>query len=128
MIVTNLTIGKINRRVLEAVFEAANDVFGEKLGEISLVLVGDKKMREINKKYRANDAVTDVLSFEGLNEVYICLPQAKRQSRLLKTSLNTELTRLLAHGIVHLKGYDHERGAKEARRMEKMEDKIFKSL
>ncbi|KKS64263.1 MAG: putative rRNA maturation factor [Parcubacteria group bacterium GW2011_GWB1_42_6] len=101
---------------------------GEKLKQISLVIVGEDKIREINKKYRGKDAVTDVLSFEELNEIFICLAQAQRQADLLKTSLNFELTRLLVHGIVHLKGYDHERSKKEADEMEGIERKIVKDL
>ncbi|MEK7067663.1 MAG: rRNA maturation RNase YbeY, partial [Patescibacteria group bacterium] len=67
------------------------------------------------------------LSFEELNEIFISLPQAKRQDRLFKTGLKPELTRLLTHGIVHLAGYDHEKSAQEAERMFKVEEKILRN-
>ncbi len=134
--VTNLTKTKIDLRFLSKAARAAFAVLvtpsppagGEGVSleiDISLVLVGEAKIRELNKKYRHKDKVTDVLSFEDLNEIFICLPQAKKQSQLLKTPLKTELTRLLVHGIVHLKGYDHEKSEKEAGKIRKLEDKIL---
>lgn len=129
MDIANLTKHKIDKRALKKVVQQAIKVLGKKdLEEISLVFVGDDKMKELNKKYRHKNRVTDVLSFEQLNEIFICLPQAERQAKVLKHSLNCELTRLLVHGIVHLKGYDHERGAKQAARMLAVENKILKSL
>ncbi|MBU2264586.1 rRNA maturation RNase YbeY [Patescibacteria group bacterium] len=139
--ITNLTKTKIDTKFLQKAAQAAFAVLraprshakrGEggkvKKEEISLVLVGDAKIKEINKKYRGQNKITDVLSFEELNEIFICMPQAKRQAKLLKTGLKTELTRLLTHGIVHLKGYDHVKSAREAERMLKVEEKILKKL
>lgn len=104
-------------------------VLGKKgLENISLVLVGDAKMKELNKKYRGKNRVTDVLSFEELNEIFICLPQAKRQAKALKHPLNCELTRLVVHGIVHLKGYEHEGSKRQAARMLAVENKILELI
>lgn len=122
--ITNLTSSKINTKSLLKTADVASAVLGMRK-DISLVLVGDAKMKELNKKYRGKNKITDVLSFEELNEIFICVPQAKKQARLLKTSLKTELTRLLTHGIVHLKGFDHETSAQEAERMFVMEKKIL---
>ena len=106
--------------------------------DISLVLVSDKKIKELNKKYRGKNKVTDVLSFEELNEIFISLPQAKRQAarlhqgygeaKLLKTSLKSELMRLLVHGIVHLNGYDHEQSKSAELEMREIEDEILKRI
>ena len=127
MEITNLTKTKIDTKFLQKAAQAALAVLGVEK-EISLVFVGDAKIKELNKKYRGKNKTTDVLSFEELNEIFICLPQAKRQVKLLKTSLKAELTRLLTHGIVHLKGYDHAKSAKDAERMFGVEEKILKSL
>jgi len=127
--VINLANKKIGTVFLEKTAEKALKVLGKKgLEEISLVLVGDAKMKALNKKYLDRDRVTDVLSFEGLNEIFICVPEAARHSKLLKTSLNSELTRLLVHGIVHLKGHEHEGLKQEAKRMEKIENKILNNV
>ena len=125
--VFNRTKIKIDTKFLQKVAQAAFAVVKFKK-DISLVFVGDAKMKELNKKYRGKNKTTDVLSFEELNEIFICMPQAKRQARLLKTGLKPELTRLLTHGIVHLKRYDHEKSAQEAERMFKVEEKIFKNV
>jgi len=125
--ITNLTGQKINKAFLKRAADKASAVLGKNgLEEISLVLVGNAKIKALNNKYLHQNKVTDVLSFEELNEIFICLPQARRQAEALEHSLNCELTRLLVHGIVHLKGYEHERGGAQARRMEKIENRILK--
>lgn len=127
--ISNLTKTKIDKKFLEKTAQKAVEILSRKdLENISLVLVGDVKIRKINRECCGRNCVTDVLSFEGLGEIFICLPQAIRQAKLLKTPLKTELTRLLVHGIVHLKGFEHERSKKMAEAMFKVEDKILKSL
>jgi len=125
--ITNLTKTKFDTEFLQKAAQAAFAVLKLKK-EVSLVLVGDAKMKEVNKKYRQKNQTTDVLSFEELNEIFICLPVAKRQAKLLKTGLKPELTRLLVHGIVHLEGYNHEKSAREAKRMFAVEAKILNKI
>lgn len=75
--------------------------------ELSIVIVGDVRMKSINKKYRNKNKTTDVLSFE-YGEIIICLNQAKRQAKKEKHLLKEELEILLLHGILHLAGYDDQ--------------------
>jgi len=126
--ITNLTKAEIDKKFLQKAAQAAFAVLRLQDKEISLVLVGNAKIKELNNNYRGKNKVTDVLSFEEMNEIFICLAQAKKQARLLKTSLKSELTRLLVHGIVHLNGYDHERSEAEAERMFAVEKKILKII
>lgn len=91
--------------------------------KISLAFVGDKTIKELNKKYRKIDKVTDVLSFKygkELGEIVICYPQARKQARQMKISIKNELTLLLIHAILHLLGYsdDTEKDQKEMRKKE----------
>ena len=125
--ITNTTKAKIDTKFLQKAAQAAFAVLHTEK-DISLVFVGDAKMKEVNKKYRRKNKTTDVLSFEELNEIFISLPVAKKQAKLLKTSLKVELTRLLTHGIVHLSGYDHEKSACEAERMFAVETKILDKI
>jgi len=135
--ITNTTKTKIDTKSLQKAARAAFAVLKIKK-EISLVLVDDTKMKELNKTYRQKNQTTDVLSFEELNEIFICLPQAERQARLAKAiakrakeakkSTIAELMKLLTHGIVHLAGYEHEKSAKEAERMFAVEKKILDNL
>jgi probable rRNA maturation factor len=97
--------------------------------ELSVALVGDEEMRELNASYRSKDRTTDVLAFsqrEGeyalpdtplLGDVVISIPVATRQAGERGTPVERELAELLVHGILHLLGYDHERSPAEARRM-----------
>lgn len=86
----------------------------------SVVFVDDEEIHEMNKKYRGVDRVTDVISFafeDNLNieynnirmlgDIYICIPQMKKQAVLYEHSEKRELSFLAIHGLLHLLGYDH---------------------
>jgi rRNA maturation RNase YbeY len=112
--------------------------------ELSVVLVSDAEMRRLNRRWRRKDRPTDVLSFaqrDGaggdphatwsrgekgapgglLGDVVISVDTARRQAGERGASLGREGDRLLVHGLLHLLGYDHERSAAEARRMQRRE-------
>lgn len=101
---------------------------------VSLVLAGDKKIKELNKIYRRKNRVTDVLSFgdwdipDFLGEIVICLPQARRQAKRFGVALKEELARLLVHAILHLVGYDHEGSRKEAEKMFGLQEKMWRHV
>ena len=87
---------------------------GTKNGEVSLTLVGDDRIRALNREYLGRDRVTDVISFalHGpgeplLADIYIGYPQALRQAADLGLSEHEELVRLAIHGTLHVLGYDH---------------------
>jgi probable rRNA maturation factor len=108
--------------------------------EVSVLLIGDRAMRTLNRRYRGKDRTTDVLSFplrEGrfslvqqhlLGDIVISVPAAARQARAAGETLLDEIDRLLVHGFLHLLGYDHERGEAEARRMEARERRLRGAL
>lgn len=82
----------------------------EQFDEISIALVNDRTMRGLNRKFRAKNRTTDVLTFPGERscEIVISIDQARRQAASEKHSLPTEIRYLLLHGILHGLGYDHE--------------------
>ncbi len=100
--------------------------------ELSLALVDDGKIQELNHRYRGQDKPTDVLSFPLqdhlcptlLGEVVISLDTAKRQAERRRIPLAEEVQTLLIHGILHLLGYDHEISRAEAIRMRKKEREL----
>ncbi len=98
----------IHKKFLEKVAEKTLKILRIKIPEISIVLVSDTKIKELNRKYRKINRVTDVLAFD-YGEIFICLPQAERQAKQLGHSLKKELAILLIHGILHLAGYDDEK-------------------
>jgi probable rRNA maturation factor len=90
-------------------------------GEVSIALVGDRRVRGLNRDYRASDYATDVLSFPVddalhsartqppfLGDIVIATGVAKRQARAAGHSERTEVRILALHGLLHLIGYDHE--------------------
>ena len=97
--------------------------------ELSVALVSDREMRGLNRRWRGKDRPTDVLSFplndsRALGDVVISLQTARRQSREGGWPLAAELRRLLAHGILHCRGYDHG-DAREARKMAAAERRLL---
>jgi len=109
--------------------------------ELSILIVSDQEIRGINRDYLQRDKPTNVISFamqegEGsgvqpdlLGDIVISADTAARDAAEAGLPLESELFFLLLHGILHLLGYDHERGTEEdARRMEAREREIFASI
>ena len=129
---------KLSGRRLKTIALAILGLLGKADAELSLVLIGNSEMRKLNAKYRRKDYPTDVLSFpmeDGgtpatrlLGDVIISVEKAREQAKQRGRTPDQELATLLIHGIVHLLGYDHERSAKDARAMKRLEDKIYRQL
>lgn len=84
---------------------------------VSIVLISDRHMAALNRRYRGRPCPTDVLSFRAgrqpggngyRGDVVISAETARRQARRYRHSLAEELELLLLHGVLHLLGYDHE--------------------
>ncbi len=96
--------------------------------ELSVVLTDDNQIKDLNRIYRKKNRPTDVLAFsqiEGriagaharlLGDVVVSIPTARRQAVARGRNLVAELTMLLAHGLLHLLGWDHQKPA-DGRRM-----------
>lgn len=107
--------------------------------ELSILLINDIQMQEMNRLYRDKDKSTDVLAFsmrdgqypdinpDILGDIVISLPTAKRQAKENNHGIYNEIAVLLIHGILHLIGYDHERGKNEELRMRRKERKVLLS-
>jgi probable rRNA maturation factor len=106
-------------------------------GSVAVALVGDARMRDLNRQFRGVDKATDVLSFPAdeaprrarpgtrklqsdrhLGDLAIAMGVARRQAAERRHGLGTELRILALHGLLHLLGYDHERDSGEMRRLE----------
>jgi probable rRNA maturation factor len=95
--------------------------------ELSVLLTDDACIRTLNRTHRKKDKPTDVLAFPMeapdapeipgvprlLGDVVISLDTAGRQARALRRALTDEVAHLLAHGLLHLVGYDHQTDAEE---------------
>lgn len=106
--------------------------------QLTITLVGDRTMRELNRRWRGKDATTDVLSFsqregaggelhpELLGDVVVSVATALRHAREAGCCHGAELDRLVAHGILHLLGYEHEGDPVAARAMRRREAAILR--
>ena len=113
--------------------------------EVSLSLVTAEEIRQVNRRFRRLDRVTDVLSFPQLSftpgeeeeknergeiilgDILICVARARSQAEEYGHSLRRELAFLTAHSMLHLLGYDHQTKAQEQEMFAKQEQ-ILQSL
>lgn len=112
---------------------------GQARAELSIALVDDHEIAELNGTWRSRPTPTDVLSFslvEGdfadhrgsmLGDVVISVETAATQAAERHRSLDDTVARLLVHGVLHLIGHDHEE-LDEARRMAAEERRVWRAL
>jgi probable rRNA maturation factor len=127
---------RIDLKLLGSRARRALAALGHRSSELSLSLVDDAEIQELNRTWRGIDRPTDVLSFslvEGdcelhrgslLGDVVIGVEIAARQARNRHRAYDEELARLLIHGLLHLLGHDHEADA-EYREMRAEERRLW---
>lgn len=90
--------------------------------EFHCLITGDAEVRTLNRTYRGKDYATDVLSFPGagdyLGDIAISLAQARAQAKRYGHTVEDELRILMLHGVLHLRGMDHESDSGEMARAE----------
>ncbi|HEY5959767.1 MAG TPA: rRNA maturation RNase YbeY, partial [Polyangiaceae bacterium] len=110
----------ISRRIVRMWGDAMLMRLGRYEAELSVLLTDDATIRKLNRDYRQKDRPTDVLSFHFdaqpqstghaeclLGDIVVSLDTAQRQAKGRKRSLEDEVRWLLAHGLLHLCGFDH---------------------
>lgn len=101
-----------------------NQILGKNY-ELSIVIVGDKKIQNLNKKFRNKNYPTDTLSFsisKNMGEIFIDLKIANKKSINFQMSPQKYFYYLLIHSMLHLKGFDH------GEKMEKEEKQLIKKF
>lgn len=112
--------------------------------EVSVTIVDNEQIRELNKTYRNIDKETDVLSFplgvdgsydvnldtgdSELGDIVLSLEKAMEQADRYGHGLDREVGYLTVHSMLHLLGYDHEQGGLELVRMREKEEKALTEL
>jgi probable rRNA maturation factor len=97
---------------------------------VTLRIVGEREGRRLNAAFRKKDRPTNVLSFPyggGSGDVVLCHPVIAREARAQGKPLAAHYAHLVVHGILHLRGYDHEK-KRDALRMERREISILRRL
>lgn len=129
------------QKKLHLICDLVDKVVGELPGMVNLVFCDDKTVHRLNRDYRQKDKVTDVLTFTYygedqlkspdqdflLGEVVLSIPQTKRQAKEYGVTFESEVYKLVIHGLLHLRGYDHEKDT-DYRVMKLLEEKIMKSF
>jgi probable rRNA maturation factor len=108
--------------------------------ELSIVIVDDAEIAELNQRYLQRSGATNVLAFpmqEGefaaisphlLGDVVISVETCQREAEAAGITFDQRFTELLIHGILHLFGYDHEQSPAEAERMARKSDTLLRHL
>jgi probable rRNA maturation factor len=103
-------------------------------GSVSVMLMGDRQIRRLNREFRRKDKATDVLSFPAAEvggrqriagDLAISVETAAREAEARGHALVLELEILLLHGVLHLAGYDHET---DSGQMARKEEKLRRQL
>jgi rRNA maturation RNase YbeY len=129
----------IDRELLRKKIARACRIAGLRGGEISLSVVDDSEMRDLNRIYRNINRSTDVLAFafqeeKGfphtalIGDVVVSVETARRQARCRNVPLEEEVRDLFIHGICHLLGYDHIGSRRKAVAMKMKEKEIRRIL
>jgi probable rRNA maturation factor len=115
---------------------AAHRILRPPLAELSLALVGDRRMAELHRQFFDLPGPTDVITFpletnpRGQvisGEVVVCVPEARRQALARKLPVERELLLYALHGMLHLMGFDDRTDA-DYRRMHRTEDMVLSKL
>lgn len=103
--------------------------------DISVHFVGDRRIKRLNKLYRATYSTTDVLTFaaqewgmsykfKDLGDIFIGVPHVRRQAKQLGISFREELYRMIIHGVLHTEGYNHKK-KQEATKMFFLQERLL---
>jgi probable rRNA maturation factor len=129
----------VDRRLLRSRGARVLQALSRARSELSIALVDDATIADMNARYRGESRATDVLSFslvEGeyadhggnlLGDVVISVETAARHARRAHRGLDAEVARLLIHGTLHLLGHDHETDD-QARTMRAEERRLWRAI
>lgn len=110
----------------------------KKYGEVSVQIVGEQRMRALNRRHSGIDSPTDVLSFalqegsfpvdhEDWGDIFICEPYVRLQAKKRDISYKEELIRVLIHGCLHVLGYDHQT-PRDKKKMYDLQEQYLKKV
>lgn len=107
--------------------------YNKRVGEIAYFFCDDEKILEVNRQYLQHDYYTDIITFDYCEgnrlsgDLFISLDTVHSNSELLGTDYNTELHRVIIHGVLHLCGIN-DKGPSEREIMEAAENRALDLL
>ena len=127
-------IRKAVRRALKPAPGAGHALPPAMPSAVTVLLTGDRRLRELNANFRGKDKATNVLSFSPggeragyLGDIALAFGVVSKEARAQRKTLPEHAAHLVMHGVLHLLGYDHEK-ANDARRMEALEIALLEHL
>ena len=106
------------------------------LGELNFVFTNDEELLKYNQNYLQHNTLTDIITFQNSEsnliqgDIIISIERVTENAKLFQVDLESELKRVLAHGVLHLLGYD-DKSKKAKEEMRKQEDlalKLFEKM
>lgn len=123
----------IDKSLMRRWIDAVARDFGKSVGDISYIFCNDEKILEVNRQYLQHDYFTDIITFDYSRmhrisgDMFISLDTVASNAEGLGCKYETELHRVIIHGILHLCGVN-DKGAGERAIMENCENKALKLL
>ena len=120
----------IKKRETTTWIKAVAETYGKKVGEIAYIFCSDEKILEVNRQYLQHDYYTDIITFdycEGKKlsgDLFISLDTVRTNAEQFDAPYETELYRVIIHGILHLCGIN-DKGPGEREIMEAAENKAL---
>ena len=123
----------IKKKETSAWIKAVAESYGKRTGDIAYILCSDEKILEVNRQYLHHDYYTDIITFdytEGKRisgDIFISLDTVRSNAEQYETDFDTELHRVIIHGILHLVGIN-DKGPGEREIMESAENAALELL
>ena len=123
----------IKKRETTAWIKAVAQTYGKRVGEIAYIFCSDEKILEVNRQYLQHDYYTDIITFDYCEgnvlsgDLFISLDTVKTNAEQFASSYDSELYRVIIHGILHLCGIN-DKGPGEREIMEAAENKALNML
>ena len=123
----------IDQAKVRAWVKAVAATYGKRVGDISYFFCDDEKILEVNREYLQHDYYTDIITFDYCEgnrlsgDLFISLDTVRSNAEMLNTNYNTELHRVIIHGVLHLCGIN-DKGPGEREIMEAAENKALSLL
>lgn len=129
----DIAMPAIHKRETTAWIKAVAETYGKKVGEIAYIFCSDEKILEVNRQYLQHDYYTDIITFDYCvgnkisGDLFISLDTVRSNAEQFNASYDTELHRVIIHGILHLCGIN-DKGPGEREIMEAAENKALQML
>jgi len=116
-----------NKRKVQNWIKSILETENKKAGNITYVFCSDSYLGQMNEKYLRHHSLTDIITFDYSEkdtlsgDICISVERVRENSEIFKTTFNQELARVMAHGVLHLSGYN-DKSAEDKKRMRAKED------